>query len=123
MNSVTARTLFVVIFAVVSVLFFWSSPPSGPPGVAHLDKVVHFGLFFIVAASLHYAFRFPYWASITILTLYGLAIEAIQYHIPGRGADVWDLVADLTGAVCFFILFDWFKKHRAKRKLSAKPKQ
>ena len=122
MNSVTARTLFVAIFAVVSVLFFWSSPPSGPQGVAHLDKVVHFGLFFIVAASLHYAFRFPYWVSITILTLYGIAIEVIQYHIPGRGADVWDVVADVAGAVSFFIIFDLLKKNRAKRKPDATTK-
>ena len=122
MNSVTARTLFVAIFAVVSVLFFWSSPPSGPSGVTHLDKVVHFGLFFIVAASLHYAFRFPYWVSIAILTLYGITIEVIQYHIPGRGADVWDVVADVSGAVSFFILFDWYKKYRAKRKPGAKYK-
>lgn len=115
MNSRLARTLFVVIFVVVSVLFFWSSPPSGPSGVAHLDKVVHFGLFFIVAASLHYAFRLRYWVSLLILTFYGVSIEVIQSYIPGRGADIWDLVADLAGAVSFFIVFYAYKKGRAKR--------
>lgn len=115
MNSRLARTLFVVIFVVVSVLFFWSSPPSGPSGVTHLDKVVHFGLFFIVAASLHYAFRLRYWVSLLILTFYGVSIEVIQSYIPGRGADIWDLVADLAGAVSFFIVFYAYKKGRAKR--------
>lgn len=115
MNSLIARALFVVIFVVVSVMFFWSSPPSGPQGLAHLDKVVHFGLFFIVAASLHYAFRLPYWLSLVILTLYAMTIEVVQSYIPGRGADLWDFVADMAGAVSFFIIFHWYKKSRAKR--------
>lgn len=114
MNSVGARSIFVVIFCTVSMLFFWSSPPSGPQGIAHLDKVVHFGLFFILAASMHYAFRFPYWMSIAVLTLYGIAIEVIQHYIPGRGADVWDVVADVAGAVSFFICFHAYKKWRQK---------
>lgn len=116
MNTLTARTLFVVVFVVVSGLFFWSSPPSGPQGIAHLDKVVHFGLFFIVAASMHYAFRLNYWVSMVVLTCYGIAIEVIQHYIPGRGADVWDVVADVAGAASFFILFHWYKKSRTRRR-------
>lgn len=115
-NSVAARSVFVVVFCLVSLLFFWSSPPSGPQGIAHLDKVVHFALFFVVAASWHYAFRLPYWVSMLALTAYGIAIEVIQHYIPGRGADVWDVVADVAGAAAFFLCFAGYKKLRARKR-------
>ncbi|RUO31214.1 hypothetical protein CWE14_12020 [Aliidiomarina soli] len=112
LNSVVARTLFVFTFCLVSGLFFWQSPPAGPTSVAHLDKVVHFGLFFVLAASMQYAFRMRYLWSLSWLLLYAVAIEWIQYYIPGRGADGWDVVADMAGALSFFIVFSWYKQKR-----------
>ena len=115
MNSIKARSIFVVVFCVVSFMFFWHSPPSGPVGIQHLDKVVHFILFFVVAASMHYAFRLPYWLAMVILTLYGISIEIIQHFIPGRGADVWDVVADVAGAAAFFLCLHGYKVWRRRR--------
>lgn len=115
MNSIKARIIFVVVLCVVSFMFFWHSPPTSPVTVQHLDKVVHFILFFVLAASMHYAFRFPYWLSMVILTGYGISIEFIQHYIPGRGADVWDVVADVAGAAAFFVLFHLYKVNRNKR--------
>lgn len=112
MNSRVARAVFVVLFLVVSGLFLWQSPPSGPPSIAHLDKLVHFGLFFVLAASMHYAFRLRYIWSFMWLLLYAVAIEWVQFYIPGRGADAWDVVADIAGVLCFFVLFSWFKRKR-----------
>jgi VanZ family protein len=109
LNSLLARVLFVIVLVAVSALFFTQNPPSGP-AIQNLDKVVHFCLFFVLAASMHYAFRLPYWLSMLILTAYGIAIELVQYHIPGRGADVWDVVADVAGALTFFVLFAWWKR-------------
>lgn len=117
MNSVIARVLFVIVFVAVSGLFFMQSPPGGP-GVPHLDKVVHFLLFFVLAASLHYAFRLRYRWSLLVLFVYAIATEVIQHYIPGRGADVYDVVADMAGAVAFFALFSWYKRGRRQQRLS-----
>ncbi|MGX5915081.1 VanZ family protein [Aliidiomarina sp. Khilg15.8] len=106
-----ARAFFVLVLIVVSALFFTQNPPAGP-SIPHLDKVVHFGLFFILAASMHYAFRLPWGWSLLLLAGYGIAIEAIQHHLPNRGADVWDLVADVAGAACFYALLGLWKRWR-----------
>lgn len=99
-------------------MFFWHSPPSGGVSIQHLDKVVHFSLFFVVAASMHYAFRLPYWVAMIILAVYGISIEFIQHYIPGRGADVWDLVADIAGAAAFYLCFHTYKVRRRKKSSS-----
>lgn len=112
MNSVIARAIFVVILFVVSALFFWQSPPASPVQIAHLDKAVHFMLFFVLAASMHYAFRLPVWVSLPSLLVYGIAIEVIQHQLPTRTGDVWDVVADMVGAVTFFLLFALYKRLR-----------
>lgn len=114
MNSVVARIVFVIVLMAVSGLFFMQSPPAGP-GIPHLDKVVHFGLFFILAASMHYAFRLRYRWSLVILFGYAVATEVIQYYIPGRGADIYDVIADMAGAGTFFMLFGWYKRSRGQR--------
>jgi VanZ family protein len=108
---VIARAFFVLVLIAVSTLFFIQNPPAGP-AVPHLDKAVHFVLFFVLAASMHYAFRLAWGWSMLLLAIYGIAIEAVQYRLPGRGADGWDLVADLVGAACFYVLLRWWKSRR-----------
>lgn len=114
MNSIKARIIFLIVVCAVTFMFFWASPPSAPVNAQHLDKVVHFILFFLVAASMHYAFRLRYWISMVVLTMYGVGIEVVQHYIPGRGADIWDLVADVAGAAAFFALFHLYKLGRNK---------
>ena len=63
----------------------------------HADKIAHFGLFFILAGSLHLAFRPRVWVGLLLLLVYGIVIEVVQHYVPGRGADPWDLVADMVG--------------------------
>lgn len=108
-----ARAFFVVVLVAVSALFFTQNPPSGP-SIEHLDKAVHFALFFVLAASMHYAFRLPWGWSLLLLAGYGIAIEAVQYHLPRRGADGWDLVADMLGAACFYLLLALWKRWRRR---------
>ena len=38
------------------------------------------------------------WA--TLALIWAIAIEVIQSTLPSRSADVWDVVADVVGAVC-----------------------
>lgn len=106
-----ARLTFIIVFLGVSALFFTQNPPSGPQ-IPHLDKAIHFGLFFILAASMHYAFRLHWIWSMLLLTGYGIAIELIQQQLPTRGADFWDVVADVAGAATFYLLLALYKKKR-----------
>ncbi|MEP2025069.1 MAG: VanZ family protein [Reichenbachiella sp.] len=79
------------------------SPSSGEPlfdiPIRHLDKLVHFGLFFIHAMLLALALEvkkeaLKIFSFGVILTL---ATEGLQTYVPGRQADVWDGMADVCG--------------------------
>lgn len=111
------RFIFTLVFVVVSGLFLMQSPPS-PSSVTqipHIDKVVHFVLFFVLAATMHLAFRPRMWFALPLLLGYAVAIEVIQHYVPGRGADVWDVVADMVGVAAFYLLRSVYKSTNRKR--------
>lgn len=98
------RIIFSLVLIIVSGLFLMQSPPSPAMSqFAHADKVVHFGLFFVLAATMHLAFRPHLLMAVPILFIYAVSIEAIQHFVPGRGADVWDVVADMAGVLGFYL--------------------
>lgn len=76
--------------------------PSGDgPGVLPMDKLVHIGLFALCGWCLVRAwYRSPLgWPPLLGgLIALGLGTELAQHYIPGRGADVWDWLADTVGA-------------------------
>ncbi|MCL4409430.1 VanZ family protein [Aliidiomarina haloalkalitolerans] len=99
------RITFVLVLLSISVLFLIQSPPTPQTmRFEHADKIAHFGLFFILAGSLHLAFRPRVWVGLLLLLVYGIVIEVVQHYVPGRGADPWDLVADMVGALTFYAL-------------------
>ena len=99
-----------IIWAVV-IFILCTLPGDNIPdphlNIPHLDKVVHFGMFFIMVVllcnELEYQTRFRlrkiYTITVVIAFLYGGAIEILQQHCFSRSGDVWDLVADVFGAV------------------------
>jgi VanZ family protein len=101
------------------VLIFWQS--SGPvphqtPSLPGLDKLVHAGVYAVLAFLAARAFATlprPYtprtlaWAAAIFAALYGLSDEVHQAFIPERTADIWDLAADAFGAVAGAIFYRW----------------
>lgn len=82
--------------------------PDPPLNIPHLDKVVHWGMFFIM--SLLIVLPFEWHTSLTMRKIYIIAvgvafgygglIEFLQHYFFNRGGDVWDLLADVAGGVC-----------------------
>ena len=77
-----------------------------------LDKLGHAGLFFVQALLLDRALAAPpggsrrgalAW-SIALVALLGAATELRQAWVPGRTADVLDLLADLAGGLAYAAL-------------------
>ena len=93
------------------------------PTFNFFDKVIHVSAYFLLSISWFLAFniRDKYFKNsiyIAILSfIYGIIIEALQGVITTyRQADVFDMVANLTGIVIawvFFNLFFW-NKYRMK---------
>ncbi len=88
------------------------------------DKMVHCGLF----AVLVFLFSFPlkknfahlsfiYFLIAFLAVGYGIGMEYVQkYFTTDRDFDVWDMVADGTGALFGFLFIQWQLKKRVKRK-------
>jgi len=99
------------------LVFFSSSIPSERlphVDVWNADKLVHFGIYFLLAYFIHRAVRgqtrFPLlqarpalWTML-FTVLYGLSDEIHQYFVPGRNCSVYDLLADAAGALLCCLL-------------------
>jgi len=105
-----ARVLFFIVLSTATFLFLWQFPSTGAQRIPHLDKLVHFGIFFVLAFTFHRAFLLSAKFSLLILACYGLLIELAQAYSPGRSADVYDWLADASGVVVYFILHHLIRK-------------
>jgi len=81
---------------------WWLSSNPSPPGsswlkIPHLDKVAHFGLFFVQALLLRLAGVNAPLAFLAALTWGGID-EVHQRFVPGRAAELGDWMADAVGA-------------------------
>ncbi len=97
------------------ILWIGSRPDLAPPIDTDLpiDKLGHFAVFAVLGGLIAWALhRADVRASVAWPLLAGLAIGALdelnQRTVPGRSADVWDLVADAAG-----LAFGLWLAHRA----------
>lgn len=110
------------------VIFFLCAIPSDSIpdpklNIPHLDKVVHFGMFFIhgsyscaanSAIRLDCLYRKIYLIAIGFSFIYGGLIEVLQFKYFNRGGDWWDLFADVLGGVAGCLLYPTAKKQKDK---------
>ena len=101
------RRIYQIIF-LVSIIGFTILFAKEIKGVSnlfpHVDKVAHFGIFFVLAMVMDKAFKLPLIVHILLLAGYGAAIEFLQDMLPYRQASVADFVADFIGASSDFII-------------------
>ena len=82
----------------------WPTPVELPPGT---DKVIHFGIYFLLGFGLIWAFRATrfrvshhlMWIAAVVGLCYGIFDEIHQGFVPGREASVFDALADGIGSL------------------------
>ena len=102
----------------LAAIFVSSSIPSVDLphiGIWNADKLIHFGVYFLLAVvvdrAVRHQTRFPavkrhhLLFTIVLTVLYGLSDEFHQFFVPGRDPSLLDLLADAGGAVLFILLF------------------
>jgi len=110
-------------FLWAAIIFVSSSIPSAR--LPHLtvfgiDKLVHFGIFFVLCLLVHRGFRhqsrFPvlarYGLALSILAtmLYGVSDELHQSFVPGRNPNVFDVIADGVGGLLYAFSYRmWYR--------------
>jgi VanZ family protein len=112
------------MITVMGIIFFLSHQPGDTlslPDVPNIDKVLHAGIYGLLAATILFAVNHRLRHTRPLLTgimvvffcmLYGISDEFHQSFIPGRTASLYDLAADTIGAivtVSFSFRFSLFK--------------
>lgn len=97
-----------------ATIYYLSSLPGPdvPRFVTGYDKLLHAGVFGIlgilmtgaVTAAQRGCRTWPFWFVVTVVALYGTLDELHQSFVPGRSADILDVLADSTGG----LLGAWF---------------
>ena len=96
-------------------------PQASMIQIPHFDKMIHFGLFFIMGIFLISELRYQTKLSrmsialivFAAIAIYGGVIELLQekYFI-NRSGDFWDLCADAAGGATSVFVFPFLKKQK-----------
>jgi VanZ family protein len=93
-----ATAAFVAVVLLSLVVLFAPRAPS-EQGIPNLDKVVHAGLFLLLAATTWWRFA-AHRAGLVAVLAYAAVSEVIQsVALANRDGDVRDFLADAVGAV------------------------
>lgn len=122
------RRLVVLWGALIAAVVFLSLHPRlGPPSAAFFDKWTHLVGYGVLAGLPFLAFRNRRAALIGALAMLplGIALEIAQDWVPGRSADVLDLVANTLGVAVGVMLGPWASRHvsafMARRSAKSRP--
>ena len=111
------------------MIFFLSSNtiPVKTPSFVFFDKMVHVLEYGILASLIYIALKstdsirykiIP--LAFVLASLYGISDEVHQYFVPGRHADIFDIMANGIGAICFPMVIQKFGKQKVEsRELKA----
>jgi len=92
--------------------------------IPHIDKIVHFGMFFIFSILLthllklesSFCLRLIYAIVIFSAFVYGGSIELLQHYFFNRSGDVYDLSADMAGAIAGCFCYPFFIRFLTRRR-------
>ena len=104
------RAIFITLVLLISYLAFIPLPIDSD--IPYLDKALHFLAFFILMTFLDLSTTRPlevHFGLIACLFLLALGIEIVQYNLPYRSAELFDLLADLLGMVVYFVFIPRIK--------------
>jgi len=108
-SRLSQLSLWLPVIGLAALIFFLSSfehLPS-PPG-PYSDKWEHIAMYGLLSTLIVRAMAggrwlgvrtSVFWSAVVLATLYGVSDEVHQSFVPGRTADVADVVADAIGAV------------------------
>jgi VanZ family protein len=99
---------FKLLLMITLLLVTWQALTPHLPNQPEIinDKLGHALVFLLLAAISDHAYASSAFAvkKISYLLVYGIAIECIQYYIPGRMFSLLDIGADLGGLLLYLLI-------------------
>ncbi len=121
MNLFLRNIIWAIVIFVLCSIPGDNLPQTSMIQIPHFDKMVHFGLFFIMGifliAELRYQTKLTRisiaFITFVVIAFYGGAIEILQEHyFTNRSGDFWDLFADVAGGITSVFMFPFLKKQK-----------
>lgn len=103
------RIVFWLFFIFITYKFLTPSPDTGIE-IPNLDKIAHFGIFWILTSLAYFSYKINTKLQILIWTLYGLAIEFLQGLTPTRSPEFLDFIADMIGVLAALLILRWLNR-------------
>lgn len=106
----------------MGLIFFVSSYPLSTKilSFSFFDKLAHISEYGILVSLIYFALRdsnttkhHSFKLALVIAFMYGISDEIHQYFVPGRQANIFDVVADGIGVLCFSLVLH-LRMHRQK---------
>ncbi len=108
--------------AVLAVLMLLPQDAFPESKLLSYDKLAHLGVFFIFSLLVLAGYQLKGKLdgeknkyrnrALIICLIYGLVLEYLQQFVPGRMSDIYDLIANFTGALFGAIVFMIFIKNK-----------
>ena len=104
------RNLKLIFYSYIAVTMYLSFAPVSNVG-SDSDKVNHILAFIVFAVLFEYVYRLNK-IHISIITglVFGVFIEFVQYFLPYRSCDFFDVLADISGILIGFFIGIYLKK-------------
>lgn len=119
--SLLKTSLWVIIIFILCSIPGNKIPSNPLVNIPHFDKIVHFGIFFILGIFVMSSLNIPKRTNkmrislicMLIVFLYGGLIEVLQaYFFVNRSGDFYDLIADILGGLFAVLSFYYLKKQK-----------
>ncbi len=102
--------LWTIVIVVLCCIPGQAIPDASFLDIPHFDKIVHFGLYFVLAIITVKGFAvqnclqqlraYPYIYTLLYAFILGTVIEFLQHNlIPFRSGDGWDMLANILGCL------------------------
>ena len=101
------KVVFWVLAAAVLILSVIPGSVTIRHSIENLDKVAHFGAFFVLSILLLFAYKLtkPFLTTAFLMAVFGFSIELLHLYVPRRFFSMYDFAADLVGvavALCIY---------------------
>lgn len=92
--------------AVAAITYLATAPLDAVPVLGVGDKVLHATAFLVLAVLVDYSFPAASFAvgKISLLLVYGIAIEITQHFLPFRSFSLLDWLADAVGVLLYVVV-------------------